>query len=68
MIHLSKRHGNYRYAAEQLKGAVDLLWWMIPVYNIDAMRVVDIKTVPENVQREIYHARERTLNAIRNMT
>ena len=52
MIHLSKRHGNYRYAAEQLKGAVNLLWWMIPIHNIDAMRAVDIKAVPENVQRE----------------
>jgi hypothetical protein len=67
MIHLSKRHGDHRYAAELVKRAVYLIWWKIPVNDIDAMRVVALRKVPPCIKREIYQARFRTNDAIRKM-
>ena len=59
MIHLSKVIDNHRYAAEQLeKGS--LLWWKVPINNIDGMHVVELDAVPKHVKRQIYKARYRT--------
>jgi hypothetical protein len=56
---------NPRTGSERL--IVDLIWWKIPVNDIDAMRVVALRKVPPCIKREIYQARFRTNNAIRKM-
>lgn len=59
MIHLSKPHDGYRYAAEQLeKGS--LLWWKVPIDDVDGMHVVEFDVVPKRIKRQIYKARYRT--------
>jgi hypothetical protein len=64
MIHLSKPYGKYRFAAEQLKGAAYLLWWLIPIDNVDAMAQLINTTETYTCSRNLFPFVNRSLNAM----